>query len=49
MKTVRKSVLIWYSPAEMFRLVSDVESYPAFLPWCGSGKVLEKTPDGMVA
>lgn len=49
MKTVRKSVLIWYSPAEMFRLVSNVESYPAFLPWCGSGKVLEKTPDGMVA
>jgi coenzyme Q-binding protein COQ10 len=23
-----------YSPAQLFALVSDVESYPQFLPWC---------------
>ncbi|MFN3611479.1 type II toxin-antitoxin system RatA family toxin [Tepidimonas sp.] len=48
-KTVRKSVLVWHSPHEMFQLVSDVERYPEFLPWCASGQVLERTPDGMVA
>jgi len=48
-KTVRKSVLVWHSPHEMFELVSDVERYPQFLPWCASGQVLERTPDGMVA
>ena len=30
MKTVKKSVLIWYSPAEMYRLVTDVDQYPQF-------------------
>ena len=34
MKTVRKSVLIWYSAHEMFQLVIDVARYPEFLPWC---------------
>jgi len=48
-KVVRKSVLVWHSPHEMFELVSDVERYPEFLPWCASGQVLERTPDGMVA
>lgn len=49
MKTLSKNVLIWYSPAEMFALVTDVESYPQFLPWCDCGRVLESTADGMVA
>ncbi|MEW6695549.1 Ribosome association toxin RatA [Tepidimonas thermarum] len=48
-KTVRKSVLVWHSPHEMFELVSDVQRYPEFLPWCASGQVLERTADGMVA
>lgn len=48
-KTVRKSVLVWHSAEQMFDLVSDVEHYPAFLPWCEYGRVLERTPDGMVA
>ncbi|TSE35078.1 type II toxin-antitoxin system RatA family toxin [Tepidimonas charontis] len=48
-KTVRKSVLVWHSPHEMFELVSDVTRYPEFLPWCVSGQVLERTADGMVA
>lgn len=49
MKTVHKSVLIWYSAAEMFALVTDVASYPQFLPWCDHASVLEKTRDGMTA
>jgi ribosome-associated toxin RatA of RatAB toxin-antitoxin module len=31
MKTIHKSVLIWYSPTEMYTLVSDVNQYPQFL------------------
>jgi len=49
MKSVHKSVLIWHSAHEMFALVSDVARYPEFLPWCRSGRVLEQTPDGMLA
>ncbi len=49
MKTVHKSVLIWYSPAEMYALVTAVDQYPAFLPWCDHAQVLEELPDGMKA
>ena len=49
MKTVNKSVLIWYSAAEMFALVTDVASYPQFLPWCDQAAVLEEHANGMTA
>lgn len=49
MKTVNKSVLIWYSPEEMFALVTDVEKYPQFLPWCDHARVLERDEHGMKA
>ena len=49
MKTVHKSVLIWYSAAEMFALVTDVVSYPQFLPWCDKAAVVEDDAHGMTA
>jgi ribosome-associated toxin RatA of RatAB toxin-antitoxin module len=49
MKNIQKSVLIWYSPEEMFRLVTDVDRYPEFLPWCNQAQVLEHDDQGMVA
>ncbi len=49
MKTVQKSVLIWYSPQEMFNLVTDVQHYPQFLPWCDHARVLEFNDQGMLA
>ncbi len=49
MKTVHKSVLIWYSPEEMYRLVTDVAQYPQFLPWCDQARVLEHSEKGMLA
>jgi ribosome-associated toxin RatA of RatAB toxin-antitoxin module len=49
MKTVKKSVLIWYSPAEMYRLVTDVDQYPQFLPWCDRARVVSAQADGMLA
>jgi ribosome-associated toxin RatA of RatAB toxin-antitoxin module len=49
MKHVKKSVLLWYSAAEMYRLVTDVQRYPDFLPWCEKAEVLEHHGDGMTA
>ena len=49
MKTVHKSVLIWYSPQEMFDLVTSVQQYPQFLPWCDHTRVLEQDDNGMLA
>jgi len=48
MKTVHKSVLIWYSAEEMFDLVTDVARYPEFLPWCDRAS-LEPDEGGMRA
>lgn len=49
MKTVTKSVLIWYSPEEMFALVTDVAKYPQFLPWCDRASVQAQDDTGMTA
>jgi ribosome-associated toxin RatA of RatAB toxin-antitoxin module len=49
MKTVHKSVLIWYSAEEMFALVTDVARYPEFLPWCDRAAVLGEDGHGMDA
>ncbi len=49
MKTVHKSVLIWYSPEEMYALVTAVADYPKFLPWCDHASVLATDATGMTA
>lgn len=49
MHCVRKSVLVPYSTAEMFRLVDAFERYPEFLPWCGGAQVLAERPEGKTA
>ena len=49
MKHVKRSVLLWYSPHEMYALVTGVEDYPKFLPWCERAEVVEAHGDGMTA
>jgi ribosome-associated toxin RatA of RatAB toxin-antitoxin module len=49
MKHVKRSVLLWYSPREMYELVTAVEDYPMFLPWCAQSEVVERHSDGMTA
>jgi ribosome-associated toxin RatA of RatAB toxin-antitoxin module len=39
---VSRSVLVGYSPEQMFGLVDQVEDYPAFLPWCGGVTLLRR-------
>jgi len=42
MALVEKSVLVQYTPEQMFSLVDQVEDYPAFLPWCGGSSVADR-------
>jgi len=49
MKHVRKSVLLWYSPGEMYALVTDIARYPEFLPWCDRAELLQSHDDGVTA
>jgi ribosome-associated toxin RatA of RatAB toxin-antitoxin module len=49
MKHVKKSVLLWYSAHEMYALVTAVEDYPKFLPWCARAEVLQRDAEGLTA
>lgn len=49
MKTIQKSVLIWFSAQEMYDLVTDVPSYPQFLPWCDQASIIEHDALGVTA
>ncbi len=49
MKHVKKSVLLWYSPHEMYDLVTAVGDYPKFLPWCERTEILEASETSMIA
>ncbi len=42
MREVRRSALLPYTAEQMFDLVTDVERYPEFLPWCTSSTILEE-------
>ena len=43
MADVHKSVLLGHSAEQMYDLVTRVEDYPKFLPWCGGVEVFEQT------
>ncbi|MGH8604965.1 MAG: type II toxin-antitoxin system RatA family toxin [Gammaproteobacteria bacterium] len=38
----RRSAMVPYSAGQMYDLVNDVESYPKFLPWCASVRLLSQ-------
>lgn len=39
MPEVTRSVIVGYTPRQMFDLVDAVERYPEFLPWCGGTSI----------
>jgi ribosome-associated toxin RatA of RatAB toxin-antitoxin module len=49
MREVRRSALIAEPPARMYRLINDIESYPRFLPWCTSARILWRTQSEVIA
>jgi len=42
---VSHSVLVEFTPGQMFSLVDTVEDYPKFLPWCGGTTLLQRDQD----
>ena len=49
MASVKKIVLIEFTPAQMFDLVDGCEDYPQFLPWCGGTELLSRDERTTVA
>lgn len=49
MKAIHRSALVPYSAEEMYALVSDIESYGTFLPWCGGARIVAREPDSVTA
>jgi ribosome-associated toxin RatA of RatAB toxin-antitoxin module len=49
MREARRSAIVPYSPAAMFDLVADVESYPEFLPGCTGSHLISREPGVMTA
>lgn len=49
MRRVHRSVLLWYSPREMYDLVAACDEYPKFLPWCERVEVLQRDGDNLTA
>lgn len=49
MKHVKRSVLLWYSSREMYALVTGIERYPEFLPWCSRAELLESNEGAVTA
>lgn len=49
MAIVQRTVLVEFSAQQMHALVSDVESYPAFLPWCAAARILSCGENKVVA
>lgn len=40
MTNINKSVIVPYTTAQMFALISDIQNYHHYLPWCPSSQVL---------
>ena len=49
MPVIQRSALVPYPASAMFDLVSDIDAYPDFLPWCGGAQVLESSDQHQVA
>lgn len=40
MNKINRSAIVPYSQEQMFVLVADIASYPAFLPWCSKTEII---------
>jgi ribosome-associated toxin RatA of RatAB toxin-antitoxin module len=49
MTSIHRSAIVPYSAERMFGLVTDVASYPKFLPWCGGARVLSEQDGEVIA
>lgn len=48
MPNIKKTVIIPYTPSQMYALVSDFANYPRYLPWCPSSQIISQTENTIV-
>lgn len=39
MTTIKRNAIVPHTPRQMFELVSNIEDYPRFLPWCSGSHI----------
>lgn len=44
MPDVNQSLIVEFTPGQMFTLVDAVEDYPQFLPWCSGATLIHRDP-----
>ena len=44
MPDVNQTLLVEFTPEQMFALVDKVEDYPKFLPWCSGTELIHRDP-----
>jgi ribosome-associated toxin RatA of RatAB toxin-antitoxin module len=49
MREVKRSALVAESPARMYGLITDIERYPEFVPWCTAARVESRNESEVVA
>lgn len=49
MTTIHRHAITPYTPGQMFAIVEDIPSYPAFLQWCRSAVILAQEQDVVTA
>ncbi len=45
MTEINRTVLVAFTPDQMFALVDAVEQYPEFLPWCSATTLIHRDPE----
>ena len=46
MTTHAEKRIVPYTADQMFDLISDIERYPEFLPWCAAARIRSRRPEG---
>ncbi|MDF2529454.1 MAG: cyclase/dehydrase [Gammaproteobacteria bacterium] len=49
MERIQRNAIVPYSAEAIYQLVSDIERYPEFLPWCKSATIHSKTEEWVEA
>jgi len=49
MERIERTAIVPYSAERVYQLVSDIERYPEFLPWCKSSTIHSKTEEWVEA
>lgn len=49
MREIKHSALVAQAPGRLYDLINDIDSYPAFIPWCTHARVLSKSDREIVA